>query len=193
MQAGLKKCDTPLFRAVQRVVAIVVMVATATSVAGCGYSLAGRGSFLPSYIQTIGIPLLENVTPAFELEQILTEKIRAEFIGRGRYKILPQREGADAVLLGRITNVGLVPVSFTSDQQAARYELRVTAAFQFRDVKDDRILWENLALVFREEYDITTASGALDPAAFFGQETTAIDRLGTNFAKTVVTAILEAF
>ena len=34
---------------------------------GCGYSLAGQGSFLPDYIQTIGIPLFENTTTVFEV------------------------------------------------------------------------------------------------------------------------------
>jgi outer membrane lipopolysaccharide assembly protein LptE/RlpB len=27
---------------------------------GCGYSLAGRGSFLPAYIKTVGVPQLMN-------------------------------------------------------------------------------------------------------------------------------------
>ena len=30
--------------------------------AGCGYSLAGRGSFLPAYIKTIGVPQFTNQT-----------------------------------------------------------------------------------------------------------------------------------
>ena len=36
--------------------------------AGCGYALAGRGSFLPDYVETIGIPLFENDTAFFEVE-----------------------------------------------------------------------------------------------------------------------------
>ena len=59
---------------------------------GCGYSLAGRGSFLPDYIKTIGIPMFANRTAVFNLETQLTEKVRAEFIGRGKYKILPDAQ-----------------------------------------------------------------------------------------------------
>jgi hypothetical protein len=29
---------------------------------GCGYSLAGRGSFLPAYIKRIGVPQFTNNT-----------------------------------------------------------------------------------------------------------------------------------
>ena len=36
------------------------------------------------------------------------------------------------------------------------------------------------------------ASGT-DPAAFFGQEANALERVATDFAKSVVSAILEAF
>ena len=50
----------------------------------CGYALAGRGSFLPAYIRTIGIPQFTNTTPYYELEQVFTERVRSEFIGRGQ-------------------------------------------------------------------------------------------------------------
>lgn len=173
-----------------RIVGIAVL---ALAVNGCGYSLAGRGSFLPDYIETIGVPLFENVTPVFEVEQVFTERVRTEFIGRGKYRVVPEMVGVDAVLSGRITSVGLNPVSFTGQQQAARYELRVTAALEFRDVRVDEVLWENPSLLFIEEYAVTTGSGVLDPQAFFGQDLTALDRVAENFAKAVVTAILEAF
>ena len=59
---------------------------------GCGYALAGRGSFLPDYIKTIGVPTFANRTTVFNLETQLTQKVRAEFIGRGKYQILPGRD-----------------------------------------------------------------------------------------------------
>jgi hypothetical protein len=34
---------------------------------------------------------------------------------------------------------------------------------------------------------------AVDPASFFNQETNAVERVSTEFARTVVSAILEAF
>ena len=43
----------------------------AVGASACGYSLAGRGSFLPDYIRTIGIPLFQNRTP-FTVEQLAT-------------------------------------------------------------------------------------------------------------------------
>jgi hypothetical protein len=159
----------------------------------CGYSLAGRGSFLPEYIRVIGVPLFANLTTVFEVEQKLTEKVRAEFIGRGKYRVMPDVSGVDAVLNGTISSISFAPASFTQEQQASRYVFTLTANIQFRDLKTDKVLWENPALVFREEYEVTTGTSAVDVSAFFGQESNAVERIATDFAKSVVSSILEAF
>jgi hypothetical protein len=163
------------------------------SAAGCGYALAGRGSFLPAYIQTIGIPAFTNRTGTFNIETQLTEKVRGEFIGRGRYRIVPDETGVDAVLTGDVTSVTIVPASFNTDQLASRFTLTIAANIQLRDVRENKVLWENPSLVFRQDYENTTGQNALDPAAFFSQEVNALDRVTTDFARAIVSAILEAF
>jgi hypothetical protein len=160
---------------------------------GCGYSLAGRGSFLPEYIQTIGVPAFSNRTPVFNLETQLTEKVRSEFIGRGRYRIVPEGTGADAVLTGAVVSVVSEPVAFDANNLASRFTLTMVANVELRDVKESKVLWQNPGLAFRQDYDVQTGSAALDPAAFFGQDTNAFDRMTTEFARTIVSAILEAF
>jgi hypothetical protein len=161
--------------------------------ASCGYSLAGRGSFLPAYIQTIGIPQFVNTTPVYELEQAFTERVRTEFINRGKYKVLPEATGVDALLAGEILTIQITPASFTDQQQASRYTFIITAKIEFRDLKTNTVLWDNPQWVFREEYEATSATDALDVNAFLGQETGALTRISEEFAKSVVSAILEAF
>jgi hypothetical protein len=161
--------------------------------AGCGYSLAGRGSFLPESIKTIGVPLFTNSSQVFDIERRLTERVRSEFIGRGKYRVLPDSAGADAVLTGEITSVTVTPSSFNEQQLATRYAIIVTTRLEFKDVKADKVLWSNPAWQFREEYEVTNASEATDANAFFGQEANALDRIAQNFARSVVSAILEAF
>jgi hypothetical protein len=78
----------------------VLLLAAVLAQSGCGYSLAGRGSFLPAYIQRIGIPVFENETAVFDLNRQVTERVRSEFIGRGKYTIVPESTGVDAVLTG---------------------------------------------------------------------------------------------
>lgn len=159
----------------------------------CGYSLAGRGSFLPAYIKTIGVPDFTNTTPYYEVQQVFSEKVRTEFINRGNYKVLPEVTGVDAVLNGQILAIQITPASFTEQQQASRYVITVVSKIEFRDLKTKKILWDNPQWVFREEYEASAGVDALDPNAFFAQDVNALERVATEFSKSVVSAILEAF
>jgi hypothetical protein len=175
---------------------LCVLSGGALLTSGCGYALAGRGSSLPASIKTIGIPMFTNRTTVFNLETTLTQKVRVEFIGRGKYEILPTASNVDGLLTGEVTAVSIVPSAFNQAQLASRYAITMTARVELRNTRDDMVLWENPALVFREEYDATgtqTSQGAIDPTAFFGQNTNALDRMSTEFARSIVSAILEAF
>jgi hypothetical protein len=165
---------------------------------GCGYSLAGRGSFLPASIRTIGIPTFVNRTTVFNLETTLTAKVRSEFIGRGKYTIVPDASNVDALVNGEVTAATIAPASFSAvTQLASRYAITMTARVELRDARANMVLWENPSLVFREEYQAagTLAPGQtqIDPAAFFGQDRQALDRISAEFASSIVSAILEAF
>ena len=160
----------------------------------CGYSLAGRGSFLPAYIRTIGIPAFTNRSTVFNLETLLTQKVRAEFIGRGKYQVLPESIGVDALLTGEVTAVSVQPSSFNPQTQlASRYAITMSARIELRDVRENKVLWENPSLLFRQEYEATAGRSSTDPAAFFQQDTDSLERMSTEFARTIVSAILEAF
>ena len=174
--------------------AILVLLCVAMASSGCGYSLAGRGSFLPDYIRVVGIPPLINSTPFFQVEQILTEKLRTEFIGRGRYNVIPDAAGADAVVTGTVTSITVQPVGFTENQLASRYQFTLTMNVTFSDARTNQALWTNNALTFREEYELSTRGNtALEGATFLSQERSSFDRIADDVARTVATAILEAF
>jgi hypothetical protein len=161
--------------------------------AACGYALAGRGSFLPAYIQTIGIPQFVNNTQFYEIENVFSQDVRTEFINRGKYKIVPDATGVDALLSGEILYLTVAPTSFTDQAQASRYVISVAAKIEFRDLRANKVIWDNPQWLFREEYEASAGADALDPNAFFAQDVNALDRVGTEFAKSVVSAILEAF
>jgi len=174
--------------------AVLLAALSVLAAPGCGYSLAGRGSFLPDYIRIVGIPPLVNNSTFFQVEQILTEKIRTEFIGRGRYTVVPNAEGADAVVTGAVTSINVQPVGFTEQQLASRYLFTLTMRVEFTDVRTTKVLWANQSLAFREEYELTTRSNtALEGATFLSQERNSFDRIADDVARTVVTAIVEAF
>jgi hypothetical protein len=106
---------------------------------------------------------------------------------------VPDAGGADAILTGEIVSATLTPVSFTAGQLASRYAFTLSARVELRDTRDNQALWENPGLIFRQEYEAQSGTSALDPAAFFGQDTNALDRMSADVARTIVSAILEAF
>jgi hypothetical protein len=80
-----------------------------------------------------------------------------------------------------------------AQQLASRSRVTVVVKVQFEDVKAGKILWENPALSFSDEYDLANPSTGQDVSAFIGNDRVAMDRLSTDFARSVVSAILEAF
>ena len=103
-------------RKVVKGVVVSMLLALGFMTGGCGYALVGRGAFIPEYINVVGIPQLVNSSTFFQVEQALTEKIRTEFIGRGRYTVISNSEGADAVVTGTVNAVSVQPVGFTDQQ-----------------------------------------------------------------------------
>jgi Lipopolysaccharide-assembly len=170
-----------------------IVLAALLAQSGCGYSLAGRGSFLPAYIHRIGLPQFVNQTPVFDVERKVTDRVRAEFLGRGKYTIVPETTGVDAVLTGTIASITIQPAAVNEQNLATRYLLTMTASVEFKDLKANKVLWANPSMQYREEFDVGSGNSPLDPATFLGQDTQALDRMTVEFARSVVSAILEAF
>lgn len=173
-------------------------IGAALGTVGCGYALAGRGNTIPAYIRTLGVPMFGNRTPYAPMEQLFTEKIRVEFQSRGRYQVLPSDTGVDGVVRGDVVSIGLAPAGFNPSQQASRYRFTVVVGVSFTDVRQQKVLWENPSLSFTDEYDLASANSvnlaaSAGAGAFIDQERAAVDRLTTDFARSVVSAILEAF
>ena len=72
----------------------------------------------------------------------------------------------DALLDGEVTGVTIAPASFTAQQLASRYAITMTARIELRDLRENKVLWENPSLVFRQEYEAhERPDRRVDPAA----------------------------
>ena len=171
----------------------ISMVCVLLSVS-CGYSLAGRGNFLPEHIATIAIPIFANQSDQLEVEELFSLKVVEEFNARGRYKIQPTLEGADAVLNGTVLSFTSAPSvlegggNVAQGSQASTYTVVVRAQVEFLDLVEDNVIWSSNSFQFRDEYEVGE-----DPDAFFDQEGLTLQRLAEEFAKSLVSSILEAF
>lgn len=163
-------------------------LALAASLTGCGYKLAGSNTFLPPSIRIIALTPFDNRTNRPEIEQRVTEEVARELSKRGRYRVVTERAGAQALLEGAIADFRTNPVQFNAQGRATRVETVVTLEATLRDLGSGEILWSQNGLLFREQYDVPETE-----AAFFDRETLALDEIARGAAGALVTSILEGF
>lgn len=162
---------------------------------GCGYSLAGRGNFLPEYIAVIAVPTFQNRSDRVAVEELFTRKVVDELTARGRYRIQAETAGADALLSGTVVSLTALPSVLEggdpndpASSQASTYTVVVRAQVSFEDLVADNVIWSSNGFQFRDDFEIGD-----DPDAFFDQEGLTLERLAEEFAKSLVSSILEAF
>jgi outer membrane lipopolysaccharide assembly protein LptE/RlpB len=180
-----------------QVLSLLACVCVALAATGCGYSLAGRGSQLPpgfEKIKTVAIPAIENRTSYSRVEQLMTDRLRSEFIGRrGKYTPVNEESGAEASLRVQIVSFTLQPSGLNQQQLTSRYLVTIVLKVSFVDLKNpDPPLWSNDALTFRDEYDLGTTN-TNNPSLLVDQSKSVVDRISQDAARTIVTAIFEAF
>lgn len=155
---------------------------------GCGYTLEGRGSLLPPHILRVGIPTLDNRTTIPGLGETITSAIYSEFVSRGSFQVSGSDIGVDAVLEGEITQYNLVPRAIDEEGVATQFLVTVVADISFRDLIEDRIIWQQRNYRFQSEYQLSDVS-----ADFVNQEAQSIELVAADFATGLVSAILTGF
>lgn len=156
---------------------------------GCGYALVGQGSNIPADVKIIFLQPLENQTRRAQVDQILGQAIADEVVLRSRFDLASSEDGAQAVLEGTIGNFIVTPVRFDAEGLAEEYEVRISAAMEFRRTDAEEILWRNANYVFRVNYELDED----DLTSFFDREILAIDGVAILFARTLLTDLMEGF
>ena len=72
----------------------------ALSIAGCGYSFAGRSEAFPNDIRTVYIEPFINQTRNVGLEKELTSALRSEFYRGGQLRLGDTVDQADGIVAG---------------------------------------------------------------------------------------------
>lgn len=155
---------------------------------GCGYRTAGHAVRLPQDVKTISIPAFTNQTPTYRIEQTLTESVVREFITRTHYRITSAGESPDATLQGTVVSTSMTPLAYDSRTgRAASVMITVAMKVNLTD-RHGKILYDDPSYVFREQYEVST-----ELSSFFEQDSPAFNRLSRDFARTLVSDILEGF
>jgi outer membrane lipopolysaccharide assembly protein LptE/RlpB len=156
---------------------------------GCGYHTAGHNTQLPENIRTIAVPAFTNNTTTYRIGQLLTASVVHEFTTRTHYHILNDpSEAADATLRGTVVSTSASTLTYnTATGQAASVLIVVSMRVSLTD-QQGKVLYQNPAYLFREQYEVSQ-----DLASFFEEDSPAFRRLSQDFARTLVSNILEGF
>jgi len=168
---------------------ILALLAIMAIALGCGYHTAGHAVRLPESMRSIAIPGFTNQTQTYRIEQILTRDVVREFIGRTHYQVLnSSSDSADATLKGVVVSTLAAPLTYDAQTgRASSAIITVTMKVSLVD-RGGRVLFENQNYTFREQYQVSR-----EIASFFEEETPALQRMSRDFARTLVSDILEGY
>jgi outer membrane lipopolysaccharide assembly protein LptE/RlpB len=157
--------------------------------AGCGYHTVGHAVQLPDTVKTIAVPAFKNETTTYGIGRMLTASVVREFTTRTHYRIVHDSSAdADATLRGTVLSTATSPLAYdTTTGQAASVLVVVSMRVTLTD-RNGRVLYQNPAYLFREQYELSQ-----DLKSFFEEDTPASRRLSRDFARTLVSNILENF
>ena len=155
---------------------------------GCGYHTAGHANLLPSDLRVLAVPTFVNETHTYKIEQMLTAAVVQEFTTRTNYHVIPDPKSADATLRGTVLGATTTPLTYdTTTGRASTVLVVVSMSVTLTDAKG-RVLYQNPAYVFREQYQVSQ-----ELSTFFEEDSPAFKRLSGEFARTLVSNILETF
>ncbi len=146
-------------------------------------------SGLPDNIKIVAVPVFQfEVQGArYRVESRFTEAVTKEVIKRGRgLKVQGSIENADAVIEGTIRNFNFSGVLLDREGRARVYEVTVVAAVTIRDLKANKILYDNQNFIFRDSFEFSE-----DPRSFFNEEDPAVERIARSFSESVVSTIIN--
>lgn len=159
------------------------------NLAGCGYHTAGHAVQLPENVKTIAVPTFKNETMTYRIDQMLTAAVVREFTTRTHYHMVNGLgDDVDATLRGTVLSTASSPLTYDTASGRTASVLVVVSMRVVLSDRNGKVLYQNPAYVFREQYEVSQ-----DLTSFFEEDSPAFRRLSQDFARTLVSNILEGF
>jgi hypothetical protein len=170
----------------------VIVLATVVGMltTGCGYHTSGHAVRLPEDIRTVYVPMFENTTQTFRTEQTMTAAVVQELRSRTNFRVVTTNNDgeADATLRGVINYTANVPLTYDSVTGRISSSLIIIAMKVTLTSKTGKVLWDNPNYTYREQYQVSR-----DTSSFFDESDPAFQRVAREFAKSLVSNVMEAY
>jgi len=143
----------------------------------CTYSFSG----VTSGIKSITIPMFDNESLRYELENTFTKAVTDAFIEDNRLKVASEKT-ADAILLITIKTFERTPYSYDESENVKEYKISISADILLK--KRD------------SEEELFKASSFTEWATYYPEtevEEDGIDRVAKKFSEKILRGILESW
>lgn len=131
-------------------------LAAAVAAGSCAYTTSP--ALLPSHLKTVAVPVFENGTTEYTLEQDVTEAVIARFVADNHLKVVDERS-ANAVVKGRITAYRNAVFGFSQAAQAQEYRVTLGVSVIFKDQVKNRELWSQTDMIKTSNYYVVDTPG----------------------------------
>jgi len=139
-----------------RTPSLVLVFAAGLGVGACAYTTSSVS--LPPHLKTIAIPVFENGTNEYTLEQDLTDAVVQRFVSDNHLRVVDERS-ADAVLKGRIILYKNSVFGISPQNLAQEYRVTIGISAVFKDQVKNRELWSDQNLVKTANYYVQNVPG----------------------------------
>lgn len=122
----------------------------------CAYTV--RTTSLPPHLKTVAVPVFENGTTEYTLEQEITGAVVARFVRNNALRVVDER-GADAVVRGRVVQYRNAVFGFSEETRAQEYRVTIAVSVVFKDLVKNREVWTEENMVKTANYYVQDVPG----------------------------------
>jgi hypothetical protein len=154
----------------------------ALGVAGCAYST--NSALLPVHLKTVAVPVFENGTTEYTLEQQVTDAVIARFVNDNHLKVVDERS-ANLLVKGRILGYRNAVFGFNTAVNAQEYRITIAVSVVLKDQVKNREIWNDGNLIRTSNYYVIDVPGDSAKTELDGRKQ-AIDKIAEEIlARTV--------
>lgn len=135
---------------------LLALVAALPGVGSCGYTTSP--ALLPSHLKTVAIPVFENTTTEYTLEQDVTNAVIDRFVKDNHLRVVDERT-ANAVIHGKLTGYKNAVFGFSAAARAQEYRVTLTCSVVFKDLVKNREIWNEPELIKTANYFVVNVPG----------------------------------
>jgi hypothetical protein len=131
-------------------------VASLFGAGSCAYTTSP--ALLPAHLKTVAIPVFENATTEYTLEQDVTNAVIERFVKDNHLRVVDERS-ANAVISGKLTGYKNAVFGFSATSRAQEYRVTLTCSVVFKDLVKNREIWNEPELVKTANYFVVDVPG----------------------------------